>query len=173
MTMSRQQRAAWVFTFMLLAWVSGVLPVLASTVPTVPISELVNDSGKWNNKSVELTGEAIGDIMKRGDDAWLNVSQDGTVLGFWGKADLFKPITHLGDYSQAGDTIRVTGEFHTACPEHGGDMDVHITRLEVVHPGTKTEHPVKAINIWLSLGGAITAAVLAFVLKIHNRRRTG
>lgn len=167
MLICRRKKVVLAISLTFLGWISLVIPAQAGPVP---ISELVNNAGKWNNQSVELTGEAIGDMMRRGDNAWLNVSQDNTVLGLWGRRELFIPVTQLGDYGHRGDTIRALGEFHLACPEHGGDMDVHITRLEVIEPGTKTAHPPKSIHIWLALAGAVTATVLAVVLKVRNRK---
>ena len=151
------------------------IPLQASTQAQsqpqrVSLADLVNDAAKWNNKSVELTGEAIGDIMRRGNYAWLNVSQGGVALGLWGNKELFGPITHLGDYSQTGDSLRIIGEFHLACPEHGGDMDVHITALQVVEPGIKTEHPVQPLHVWFSVAGMAAAAILALILRLRNRK---
>jgi len=44
-------------------------------------------------------------------------------------------VTHAGGRLARGDTVEVTGVLHRACPQHGGDLDLHATRLEVLTTG--------------------------------------
>jgi len=147
---------------LLLAW---ALPVAADPVP---LPELVGQGEAWDGRSVELTGEAVGDLMIRGENGWLNVLEQGAVIGVWGSRDQLAAVQYLGDYDNIGDTVYVRGTFNLACQLHGGDMDVHVQELKVIKRGQAVEHPV---NSWrLGLAGA--AWVLALSMGGLLWRRT-
>lgn len=83
-------------------------------------------------KTIEYEGEIIGDIMKRGSYTWINVHDDANAVGVWVPAMEMGNVKYSGQYKYTGDIIRVTGTFHRACIEHGGDMDIHAEKLEIV-----------------------------------------
>ena len=45
--------------------------------------ELINNAKQYDGKTVNYKGEVIGEVMVRGDYAWLHVN-DGTIaIGIW------------------------------------------------------------------------------------------
>jgi len=48
---------------------------------------------------------------------------------------LAKEINFAGNYKTRGDRVEVTGEFHRACLEHGGDLDIHAKTLRKLGNG--------------------------------------
>jgi len=44
-------------------------------------SELIEGASRLDGQTVEFRGEAIGDLMPRGDHVWLNVSDGQNTLG--------------------------------------------------------------------------------------------
>jgi hypothetical protein len=102
-----------------------------------PISsnELINNAKQYNNKLVVYEGEVIGDIMARGDYAWINVHDGDKAIGIWLPAFLLKDITYTGSYKSRGDGVEITGIFHRACPEHGGDLDIHAQAIRKTGAG--------------------------------------
>ena len=102
-----------------------------------PISstELINNAKQYDGKTVTYEGEVIGDIMRRGDYAWINVNDGENAIGIWLKSALTKDIVYTGSYKSKGDRIEVTGIFHRACPEHGGDLDMHAQAINKISSG--------------------------------------
>lgn len=130
-------------------------------------SQVLIENGKsYDQKQVVYEGEVIGDIMRRGDFAWINVNDGSNAMGvFINYSDIDK-ITNTGTYKSTGDIIRVKGIFHRACPEHGGDMDIHASSLEVIKPGTPITH---IIPIYKAVLGIIFP-LLSLLLYILYRR---
>lgn len=98
-------------------------------------NELINKAKDYDGKTVAYEGEVIGDIMKRKDFVWINVNDGENAIGIWSNAALVKDIVYTGSYKSAGDRIEVTGVFHQACIEHGGDLDIHASALRKTRAG--------------------------------------
>jgi hypothetical protein len=76
-------------------------------------------------------------------------------------------VTVYGDYRHQGDIVRISGVFHAACPEHGGDMDIHATDLSVVRAGMRlTRVPETSSLILLAIAlVAAGSAVGAYLIR--------
>jgi hypothetical protein len=98
-------------------------------------TELINNAKQFDGKQVVYEGEVIGDVMLRGDYAWINVNDSNKAIGVWVKASLAKAISYTGSYKSKGDWIEVVGIFNRACPEHGGDLDIHAQSLRKISSG--------------------------------------
>lgn len=124
-----------------------------------PISstELINNAKQYDGKTVVYTGEAIGDIMKRGDYAWMNINDGQNAIGIWVNSSLVKDIAYTGSYKSIGDEIEVTGVFHRACTEHGGDLDIHAQAIRKIDSG-------RSIQEKFNLGKRNLAMVLLGIL---------
>lgn len=130
-------------------------------------AQLVEKPKTYDGTTVTFAGEAIGEVMVRGDYAWIHLNDDaymlknveeGAKLGgynsgmaVWTPAGLTKPIDTYGDYKHEGSIVQVIGTFNAACKEHGGDMDIHATRLEVLRPGHDVVDVVRPWKVWLAL----------------------
>lgn len=66
-------RKSWIVLVMIL--IGFLIKLLQETASAKPIdsSTLINNAFKYDGKVVEFQGEAIGEIMKRGDFAWVNI----------------------------------------------------------------------------------------------------
>ena len=161
----RTRRWALILTVFLF----GLAQPVYAAQPT--ISELLKNPRQWDNQQIEITGEAIGDLMRRDEHVWLNLGDQGVAIGVWGEAALFDQVVNLGDYNHRGDIIRVTGEFHLACSEHGGDMDIHVQELEVVQAGYPVEHPVEEKRIVWAVIALLGSLFLGIPLYQRRRRQ--
>jgi aspartyl/asparaginyl-tRNA synthetase len=135
-------------------------------------NDLIENGKALDGKTVTIEGEAIGDMMKRGDYSWLNISDGSNAVGVWGKNSIIEEVTALGNYKQKGDTVKIQGEFHRACSEHGGDMDIHINNLTIIEKGQKVPQPldynkIKILSL-LSLAAFITSIIY---YKLWNKRK--
>lgn len=157
--------------------------------PNSPSSgELVEEPRKYDGVWVTFTGEAIGEAMVRGRYAWLHLNDDAYYLqnaeelaelggynsgqAVWLPALLAEKVSVFGDYRHSGDVVRVTGVFNAACAEHGGDMDIHATKLEVVSEGREVADPIHPWKVWLALALSAAAAALYGVKRLLEARKT-
>lgn len=154
--------------------------------PNSPSStELVEAPKTFDGTSVRFTGEVIGEAMKRGDMAWLHLNDDayylknveeGAQLGgyntgmpVWIPAEEAATITYFGDYKHEGDVVSVSGTFNAACGQHGGDMDIHATALEIVQAGRTVVDPVHPNKIVWALGLSLLALALYVLDRMWER----
>jgi len=73
--------------------------------------------------------------MRRADYAWVNVKDGSRAIGIWIHSSLLKDVAYSGSYKSKGDAVEITGIFRRACPEHGGDLDIHAEALRVTSGG--------------------------------------
>jgi hypothetical protein len=133
---------------------------------SVTSDDLINNAKDFDKKEIVYSGEVIGDIMKRDEYAWINVSDGVNAIGVWATNEEADIIKFTGMYNYTGDVIEVTGIFNRACSEHGGDLDIHANKIEV----TKQGHPnVAKINYHkIIISGfllILAVAINIFILK--------
>jgi len=155
--------------YLLLATCVFAKPVSPASVPVVASNDLIEHAKDYDGKIVSFQGEVIGDIMRRGDFAWINVHDGQNALGIWAKSPLVLPITFTGNYKSTGDIIEAKGIFHRACVEHGGDLDIHADSLTVIKPGHKRTEPFHAGEKKLVFG-LIGATVCLLILRLLRRK---
>lgn len=130
--------------------------------------DLINNAKHYDKKEVVYSGEVIGDIMERGENVWVNISDGSNAIGVWMTKGDAKEIKYTGKYSFIGDTVKVTGIFNRACPEHGGDLDIHSSKIEIIKQGFAT---AKKINyIYIIISAILLAAALVLNLFILKKK---
>ena len=150
-------------------------PVLAlaetATVPStdniepanVTSTDMIEQAAALDGQTVTYSGEVIGDIMRRGDNAWINVSDGNNAIGVWIPTDWITDVHTAGRYAEQGDEVRITGVFHRACREHGGDLDLHATQITLLSKGFETAHAVEPTRIVLAV--ILTLAAIGVLTK--------
>ena len=125
---------------------------------------LIKNAKQYDGKIVVYAGEVIGDIMVRGEFAWINVNDNKNAIGIWAAKELTKTISNTGSYKSKGDEIEITGIFHRTCVEHGGDLDIHAQTIRKIGSGGVTEEiiSVRKRNLVFLLLGLLC---LALILK--------
>lgn len=119
--------------------------------------DLINHAKTYDGKSVIYRGEVIGDVMIRGDHAWLHVNDDTIAIGIWVNKGLIQGISYAGDYRNRGDEVEVVGIFHRSCLEHGGDLDIHAQTIKIVSAGAVIPRTVNHNKIYFGTGLFIIA----------------
>ncbi|MDP3143070.1 MAG: DNA-binding protein [Candidatus Omnitrophota bacterium] len=140
-----------------------------------PVSslDLIEHAKDYDGKIVYFQGEVVGEVMRRGDFAWINVHDGSNALGIWAKSPLFAAITFTGTYKSTGDIIGAKGIFHRACLEHGGDLDIHADSLIIIKQGqerTETFHYQE--KIWVLIIAGVTACLLILRLLLKILKKT-
>lgn len=106
-------------------------------------TELIRDASYHDGKNVAYDGEIIGDIMQRGDFVWLNVNDGENAIGINCKKELIASLNLLaGGYNYRGDWVKITGSFNRACEIHGGDLDIHADKIQILKPGKTLKETV-------------------------------
>jgi len=121
-------------------WIMGFFIFLFFTqhhccAETISGTELIENADNYDGKEVIYEGEAIGEMMERGDGAWVNVYDGEACIGVWMTKEIATIIKYTGSYKIQGDIVRVEGIFNKACPEHGGDLDIHAISMHKIKPG--------------------------------------
>jgi len=119
--------------------------------------ELIKNAKEYDGKLITYSGEAIGDLMLRGEFAWVNINDGQNALGIWISSALAKEIKFMGNYKFRGDSLEVIGIFHRACLEHGGDLDIHAQSLRKTGSGriVKEKLNFDKVNLSFILLGAL------------------
>ncbi|MFZ2635736.1 MAG: hypothetical protein WAX33_05300 [Rectinemataceae bacterium] len=146
------------------------MPIKSDSSARVPVVQLVERAVQYDGTEVEIEGEIIGDLMSRGDHAWLSILDGGTAVGVWATAEDITVVSFLGRYSTRGDRLRVRGVMHRACPEHGGDLDIHATSVEVVERGRAEFHPVNAGRLMAAIMLSATGGGLLVFWRRRERK---
>jgi aspartyl/asparaginyl-tRNA synthetase len=120
--------------------------------------DLIDNAHFFDKRSVEIEGEVIGDIMVRGDYAWINVNDGSRAIGVWSEKRMVKNIEFSGSYRNIGDTVKVIGIFNRSCPQHGGDLDIHASEISIIKKGHAVDHPVNP--------NKVLAAVILFLVVV-------
>ena len=163
-------------TFLITFLCLFLLPASFAYAQAVTGRQLINNAAEYNGKIILFEGEVIGDIMIRGEHAWINVSDGDTALGIWTEKKLTRGLTHTGGYNSKGDWVRIYGIFSRACGEHSGELDIHAKSIKVLNRGRIIQERLNLgkRNIALVLLGVLClVGILQAYIKISSRRSKG
>ena len=130
------------------------------------IESLFNQASLYDDRTVQVVGEVIGDRIAASDDGscWITLTvtdaEDKTSISVLMSDEQANQITHYGKYGVQGTVLQVRGTYHQACEEHDGLADIHATNSSVMSRGV--EHPDEFKIDEFAPG--ILAAFLGFVL---------
>ncbi len=156
-------------------------PAQTLAAERVSVKDLTEQAEVFDGRTVTIEGEVIGDILRHGDYSWITVNDDPYItveaqeerlragfnigIGVWLPSSEADKVKVLGGYKNVGDRVSVTGVFHRADGEHGGDTDIVATSLVVVAQGSPVKRPL-TITRW-----AIVAALALLALVLWQVRR--
>lgn len=132
---------------------------------TVSSAELIQNAELYDGQEVVYEGEVVGELMRRKDGAWVNISDGKSSIGVWMPTELADVIEYKGSYKTQGDILQVAGQFNRACPMHGGDLDIHAISAQKIKSGwQKQESIIPAKHNLLIILTVVLCLVL--ILKI-------
>lgn len=134
-------------------------------------SELINNARLYDGKPVVYSGEAVGDVMVRGDYAWVNFNDGQNAIGIWLPKNLIQDIAYTGSYKSRGDWFEISGTFQRACVLHGGDLDIHAQAMRKVTPGRESREYLniaKRNQVFILTG----ILCLVLILRLFRPRQT-
>lgn len=149
--------------FIVMAVVSQFSAV-ASAIEITDGSALIENANDLDGQVVVFEGEVLADITHQQDHFWINVLNQGTGIGIWITRQQRAQINQTGHYGMQGDTVRIVGQFNRACPEHGGDLDIHAETLTVIAQGTVLNSPLDRGRLTASLLLAAAGIVMTLLM---------
>ena len=135
---------------------------------------LVSVNRALDGSEVRFTGEVVGDIVNAENGyKWINVmGSANNVIGVRVTDEQAQLVQHIGNYHNSGTVLRVTGEYHVACPEHQGELDVHASSIDLVDAGGPVEHLLNSGRVLVAIM-LVTLALLVLLTFIILRLRSG
>jgi len=126
--------------------------------------DLINNAKHYDGKTISYKGEVIGDVMVRGDHAWVHVNDGIIAIGVWAPKTMIQDIRYAGEYHKKGDIVEVSGIFHRSCPEHGGDLDIHASVIRKITSGSSVIQPISRKKVYIGVFSLILV-LLFYALK--------
>ena len=131
------------------------------------IESLFEQSSLYENRTVQVTGEVIGDRINASGETgycWITLtatdSEDKSSISVLLSEEQASQIDRYGKYGVTGTILQVRGISHQACDEHDGLPDIHATNSSVVTRGI--DHP-DAFDI-NEFAPGLVAVILGFAL---------
>lgn len=135
----------------------------SSFIYDTSIAALGNADAYYDNQTVQVVGEAIGDNLYAQLDAryrWITLAageDDSTAtISVYMSAEAASKIDAFGKYGTTGTQLQVRGVFNLTCSEHEGLTDIHAEGVSVVEKGKHHEDVFDAQAFVL---GALAVAV--------------
>jgi hypothetical protein len=134
----------------------------------VSIQELLNQSKTFDQQTVIIEAEVILEVLERGDMAWLNVNDGTNAIGVYLPLSMTEQLSSFGDHQNKGDFVRIEAVFYRNCNEHGGEMDLHATRLSIIEAGYKIERPISTWKFSFALVGFTLSMVSLWLYHMYR-----
>jgi hypothetical protein len=145
------------------------IPQAAAFSQSLSSSELIKNAKEYDGKLIAYSGEVIGDVMLRGEFAWVNINDGENAMGIWMNAALAQEIKFTGNYKSRGDNLEIVGVFHRACLEHGGDLDIHAQSWRKIGNGRMVKEKLNFDKVRLSLI-LLGALFLIWILTLFKHK---
>lgn len=129
--------------------------------------ELIGSARILDGGVVTYKGQIITAIMKRGAYSWANLNDGYNAIGVWCNTPSLDGVSALGGYKCKGDILEVTGKFHRACLEHGGELDIHADSVKIVSRGFAIREHVS--NARINIGAAFFILTLLAIFAFRKR----
>lgn len=116
----------------------------SSFIYDTSIIDLSGADAYYDNQTVQVTGEVIGDSIRAGVSGrhqWITLSSQGdsATISVYMSNESAAKIDTFGKYGTTGTTLQVRGTYHLVCSDHEGLSDLHAEAVTVVAPGE--QHP--------------------------------
>ncbi len=171
--MTRVRHTATAFAVLVTLGVGA--PVVARAAPSVPVRttvpEIVRLLPADDGLLVSFQGEAIGEALA--SDAgfvWVNVLEGGYAIGVNVRRSDVEAIDGFGMWGRTGAIVEVEGTVNVACPDHGGDFDVHARRLRVLDPSRPRTHPITPWKVPAAIVAGLLGSAVFGGLRYARRR---
>jgi hypothetical protein len=172
----------------LMATVLGIAaPALAGEV-SVPV--LISDGAVFDDQTITVEGELVGDFQRRGAWVWVQLNGDsyadspapaggeltgsniGIAVRFASDAFDAAGFERPGGYGVRGPVVRVTGDWRYHDEERGGESYLAVDSFEVLERERRFEEEMPWAVLAIGLGVAAAGALILLGSRLSTRRRS-
>lgn len=132
--------------------------------------DLIENSQLYDGRTVIYRGEAVGDIMQRGNYLWINVLDAHLAIGIWAPIKFQPLIRFVGGYTMRGDYLEIEGVFNVRCILHAGELDIHANDIRLITRGEFTPEKIYPQRKQTALYMGLLVLCL-MMLAIYKRKR--
>lgn len=143
----------------------------------------------FDGQVVTYIGEVIGDVLHRGDGAWVLMNDDAYALevgplashgefrgynsglSVWLDGDLAQLVEQPGGPDWRGDVLQVQGVVHRTDPRDGGGLTLRATEGQVLAPAVALSHPLNRPQAVAAVVLSVVALALVVYERLAARRR--
>jgi hypothetical protein len=160
-------------------------PVGAGAATDIGVEDLLADSAGFDQQTVSVVGELIGDYgFRRDGSAWSQLNGDSYAtaplreggslngsnigIGVRAPAALLRNLDPPGDYQHRGPLVRATGTWRYHDADRGGETYLDVANLEILERGTELAETAPPVVI----GTGVLLLLLALGLGYRARRRS-
>lgn len=150
----------------------------SSFVYETEIAALNNQPHLYDRRTVQVTGEVVGDIIKAEDSHYrwliiqdLNIGSDAQISLYVTPVQAQK-IDKFGRYGVRGSIIKATGMFQEVDPELEGAQSLRTSDLVVLEKGVITKPPFRLDHFMPGFFAVFLGCVVLYVFyRAHERQR--
>ena len=150
----------------------------SSFVYETEIAALNNQPHLYDRRTVQVTGEVVGDIIKAEDPHYrwliiqdLNIGSDAQISLYVTPVQAQK-IDKFGRYGVRGSIIKATGMFQEVDPEFEGAQSLRTSDLVVLEKGVITKPPFRLDHFMPGFFAVFLGCVVLYVFyRAHERQR--
>lgn len=150
----------------------------SSFVYETEIAALNNQPHLYDRRTVQVTGEVVGDIIKAEDPHYrwliiqdLNIGSDAQISLYVTPVQAQK-IDKFGRYGVRGSIIKATGMFQEVDPELEGAQSLRTSELDVLEKGVITKPPFRLDQFMPGFFAVFLGCVVLYVFyRAHERQR--
>lgn len=152
-------------------------------------SEVLECPAVFDGRFVSYVGEVVGDVLRRGDGAWVLMNDDAYALevgplpahtdlrgynsglAVWLEGDLADLADQPGGPRWRGDVLEVRGTLHRADPADGGGLTLRATDAEVIAAAQRARVPLHTGQAIAAIVLSVAAAGIVIAERRAARRR--
>lgn len=169
----------------------GLRPAAPANPRAVEVTstQLYDCPTTWDGRAVRFTGEAVGGVLRRGDEAWLQLNDDpysgegGPLpfhrdfrggnggVGVLVPATLADRIESVGGPRRRGDVVQIAGVFHRVDAATSEVAIIRAVELTVLRRGEPVTAPVEPRRVAVAaILGTLAGALLLVHAQVRRRR---
>lgn len=139
--------------------------ILTLQTSIVSINDLISQSHAYDDQAITIEAEVILEVLERGENAWINVNDGTNAIGVYLPIEMVKDLDVFGDYNHKGDVVLIEGIFTRNCDEHGGEIDIHATKLTIVEEGYVVTHELSSLKFIIAFMSFTLSVIALFAYR--------
>jgi hypothetical protein len=175
----------------LVALVATVVGIASPAIAgEVSVQVLISDGAVFDDQTITVEGELVGDFQRRGAWVWVQLNGDtyadvpapaggeltgsntGIAVRFASDAFDAAGFERPGGYGVRGPVVRVTGDWRYHDEDRGGESYLAVDSFEVLERERRFEEEMPWAVLVIGLGVGAVGALILLGSRLSERRRS-